>query len=140
MRENHRDVIAWLRLIGALDVHMRSAAKHPRICFEFDGRTWEYAISGSTGDSLGSVNAAKKDLRHMLGLVLLRKRVGCRRRRRERSAGPAPQLPAITPGKDWAAPLQRHPLMPEVLALRLDEAWLRFWRDCMRSVGARSRL
>lgn len=142
MRPHLREIKDWLEEHGAAGVRVEQGGKHPRVIFRFEGQERFYVTAGTPGDRSCGLDNTRSDLRHMLGLVPAIKRVGRRRTRRHRAAPQVirPETITITPGRDWTAPLQQHPLMPEVLHLRLDVAWRQLWRDCMASVGGESLL
>ncbi len=130
MREFHRQVMDWLRENGAQDIRLVQTNNHPRVVFDWQGRERFYVVPGTPGDSRCAVHNSLRDLRRMLGLTPTEKRVGERRRHKERNRVDLPELPAITPGKNWQAALLSHRTVD--LNARLDAAFLRLWRHCMK--------
>lgn len=129
MREFHRDIMDWLRDHGATEINYVQTNNHPRITFQHGGREWFYVVPGTPGDHYRAVKNSVTDIRRMLGLTPTIKRVGQRRQHKERNRVDLPELPAITPGKNWQAALLCHPTVN--LNEKLDAAFLRLWRHCM---------
>lgn len=95
-KANHREIIAFLREVGAESVRIEHGGKHPRVVFVWQGRERYKALSGTPSDR-HAVDAAIRELRQALGLVKRARTVGERRARKPRPLKDAPApCPAIT--------------------------------------------
>lgn len=136
----HREVLAYLRSVGAEQVHLEAGSKHMRAVFTWQGRPFFFPLPNN--ETYTSVLAATSDLNHLLGLVAHRKRVGARRRRpllRHRRYLVASPTPINFPA-DWHECLFEHPASVAMLQGRLDLAWRAWWRELLARNGGRSRL
>lgn len=140
MQKPHiQELCDWLGEHGATVTSVEHGGKHVRIYFDHADRSQFYVAGWTPSDWRAQANAIR-DLRHMLGLVETERRIGERRQRRARTKkAERIEAPTITGGKDWRAGLYAHPLAKPTPA-EINAAWLAFWRNCMASVGARSRL
>lgn len=139
----HREVLDYLRSVGALQVHIEPGAKHVRAVFVWQERQFFFPLPSN--ETLTSVVAAKSDLNYLLGLVGRKKRVGARRsrplRRDSRLAvnWRSPATPINFP-PDWHRCLFDHPTSVAMLRGRLELAWRAWWREQMARQGGESRL
>jgi Holliday junction resolvase len=71
MRGNRhaRELIEYLRGIGAEDVRVAPGGKHPRLVFMWRGVERNHVIAFSTGDTFRSALNTKSDIRRALGLT-----------------------------------------------------------------------
>lgn len=127
---------------GATDITIQHGSKHPRLVYRLDGIERYRAFPGTPSDSVNGVAKAVAELKRELGLKSPVKRVGARRRRRA-SAPAVPDAQSVLPLTqlpDWRDDLSRHPDVQRHAAYRLHQAWLAFWRSCMRGAGRESLL
>jgi|HubBroStandDraft_6_1064221.scaffolds.fasta_scaffold2272685_2 hypothetical protein len=66
MRKHHREVIKWLKGVGATRVHIDPGHKHPRIGFDWAGRRHAYPMSGSPANAYFAVKRTICDLRQII--------------------------------------------------------------------------
>jgi hypothetical protein len=81
-------VIGWLAEQGATSIKRltsRGRARHPRLGFHWRGEDWVIVISGSPGNSWNADRDAITELKHLMGLVGGKKRVGARRAPKRRA-------------------------------------------------------
>lgn len=140
MNDQQRRIIAFLEKSGASHIHVELGARHPRIVFNWQGKTLRYVVPGTPSDSLRAAHNAIADIKWLIGLQGGAKVIGQRRLRSQKhKTKPRVSAPKITPGKDWSADLIGA-LSPYLKAKRLDDLWTQFWRNCMRDAGMVSRL
>lgn len=134
-------LIAVLTKAGACDVQIVQGGKHPRVSYVWNGNSGFYVFSGTPSDSRRGTKNAVCELRKILGLTEPVKRIGARRSRKLHSdSRPVPMPHTITPIPAWQDALIRHEFVRPLLGARIDEAWKRFWIDCMRAAGGESML
>lgn len=140
-RKNHIDAaIIELERLGAEAIRVVKGRVHPRIVFQWKGEQKFLVVSGTPSDNFRTSHNIKSDIRHLLGVVKDKKKIGNRRVAKNYAPPPAASVAPITLMADPFAALTGHPLMPDVTRLRYERAWRGFWVNCMASVGARSLL
>ncbi|MGO1078319.1 hypothetical protein [Inquilinus sp. CA228] len=125
MNEIGNALAAELDRLGATDIRFAHGSKHPRIHFTWNGEEHYRAFAGTPRNAGDAIHETLRDLRHQLGLVKTKKRVGDRRRRRLKPiAAPIRVVDCHVPERpDPMAPLRRHPQFAAAQAWALDQAW-----------------
>lgn len=100
MRDHHRRIVDWLAKQGATEIRLEPR-KHTHIHFVWHGAAMRYVTSSTTSDTIRASHNAIGDLRHMLGLTEDVKRIGARRKPRERAAAVRTHAPSLSAGADW---------------------------------------
>jgi hypothetical protein len=68
MTEYHRTVVAWLQAQGATDIACISRNRHVRLQFAWRDQSRFVTLASTPGDR-AAARIARRDLRHMMGLV-----------------------------------------------------------------------
>jgi hypothetical protein len=65
----HRDLIAWLKCLGATGVSMKQNGKrHPRLSFHYENRTLSVPVPFSPRNQYRSLRNMKTQLKHLIGI------------------------------------------------------------------------
>lgn len=91
MRPHLRELTEWLAEQGATGIELEHG-RHVRIWYEWKGRRRFYLTAATPSDRRSTLRALA-DLRHILGLVEDTKRVGAKRKHRQRNRCEAPPEP-----------------------------------------------
>lgn len=142
LKPHAREVVDYLRSVGAEAVRVQHGGKHMRAVFTWRGRELFYPLPGQWGPY--SVVEAVSDLRRLLSLTPDQKRIGARRQRRAlvicRALAPTTPAIVIDFPPDWHQAVAEHPASVAMIRERIDLAWVAWWREIVARHGGRSML
>lgn len=106
MKEYHRDILAFVRGIGATNIVIGPGV-HPKMTWLHQGKTYLYTLCSSPSDHRASLNAIST-LRRMMGMTKSVKIVGKRRQRKQRAAKQPVPIPVVStlPEEPWRKKLR----------------------------------
>lgn len=135
-RNSHIEAaIRELERHGASVIGVDDSGRHPRVRYSWRGGARFYVTASTPSDQRG-VMRVRSDIRHELGVVGGRK-VGERRRRRQRVETPVTMPAEIAVLPDPMATLDEHEHAPVVRRARFRDAVAGLWEECLAAVGCR---
>lgn len=144
MKQHARQLLDFIRDNGGENARYvdNGRGAHARIKFTFKGEEHVRIISRGAGpNDWHAIRNELAILRAVLGVERQKKSDRPKKRQDRRVPRKAGlNLPAITAPINGFEQLRAHKLSPMVTQMRLDEAWLFFWRACMNRVGGESKL
>lgn len=120
--------VSEARKYGATDIEIELGGKHLRVYFTFNGKRQFVTCSSTGGDRRGPANV-RQSVRRALGIDRTPQK-GQRRAKRRVAPGKRPEVPTITPGKDYLTPFR----MEYLKTLTQDQLWATWFRGIMEKL------